>query len=95
MRRSFIPHATHAEAVGAIVVVQRVDVARVEVEVARVVVASVVRRRGPIVAVGARVGQLAAIVVAQARSRETSAIAGMNGPEGGNDPTPGQTGMDN
>lgn len=87
--------ATHAEAVGAIVVVQRVDVARVEVEVARVVVASVVRRRGPIVAVGARVGQLAAIVVAQARSRETSAIAGMNGPEGGNDPTPGQTGMDN
>lgn len=70
MRRSFIPHATHAEAVGAIVEVQRVDVARVEVEVARDVAASVVRRRGPIVAVGARVGQLAATAVAQARSRQ-------------------------
>lgn len=63
-------YTTHAEAAGATAVVQRVDVARAEVEVARAVVASVVRRRGPIVAVGARVGQLAAIVVAQARSRE-------------------------
>lgn len=70
MKRSFIPHATHAEAVGATAVEQRVDVARVEVEVARAVVASVVRRRGPIVAVGARVGQLAAIAEAQARSRQ-------------------------
>lgn len=70
MKLSFIPHATHAEAVGATVVVQRVDEARVEVEVARVAVASVVRRRGPIVAVGARVGQLAATAVAQARSRQ-------------------------
>ena len=70
MKRSFIPHATHAEAVGAKVVVQRVDVARAEVEVARAVVASVVRRRGPIVAEGAREGQLAAIDVAQARSRK-------------------------
>lgn len=70
MKRSFVPHAPHAEAVGATVVVQRVDVARVEVEVARVVVASVVRRRGPIAAAGARVGQLAAKVVAQARSRQ-------------------------
>ena len=63
-------YTTHAEAVGATVVVQRVDVARVEVEVARVVVASVVRRRGPIAAEGARAGQLAAIVAAQARSRQ-------------------------
>lgn len=66
MKLSFIPHATHAEAVGAIVAAQRVDVARVEVEVARVAVASVVRRRGTIVAVGA----LAAIAAAQARSRQ-------------------------
>ena len=70
MKLSFIPHATHAEAVGAIAAVRRVDVARVEVEDARVVVASVVRRRGPIVAVRARAGQLAAIAVEQARSRE-------------------------
>lgn len=66
MKLSFIPHATHAEAAGAIVVVQRVDEARAEVEVARAVVASVVRRRGTIVAVG----QLAAIAAAQARSRQ-------------------------
>ena len=66
----FVLYTTHAEAVGAIAVVQRVDVARVEVEVARVVVASVVRRRGPIVADGARVGQLAATADAQARSRQ-------------------------
>lgn len=51
MKLSFIPHAPHAEAVGSIVVVQRVDAARVEAEAARVAVASVVRRRGPIVAV--------------------------------------------
>lgn len=70
MKLSFIPHAPHAEAVGATVVVQRADAARAEGEVARVVVASVVRRRGPIVAVGARVGQLAATVAAQARSRQ-------------------------
>lgn len=70
MKLSFIPHATHAEAVGAIAAVRRVDVARVEAEVAREVEATVVRRRGPIVAEGARVGQLAAIVVAQARSRQ-------------------------
>lgn len=63
-------YTTHAEAVGAKAAAQRVDVARAEVEVARVVAASVVRRQGPIVAVGARVGQLAAIVVAQARSRQ-------------------------
>lgn len=66
----FVLYTTHAEAVGAIEVVQRVDVARVEVEAARGAVAPVVRRRGPIVAEGARVGQLAAIVVAQARSRQ-------------------------
>lgn len=40
----FVPHATHAEAEGATVVAQRVDVARVEAEGARAVVASVVRR---------------------------------------------------
>ncbi len=66
----FVLYTTHAEAVGAIAAVRRVDVARVEVEDARVVVASVVRRRGPIVAVRARAGQLAAIAVEQARSRE-------------------------
>lgn len=70
MKRSFIPHAPHAEAVGATVAVQRADVARVEAEAARVVVAPVARRRGPIVAVGARESQLAAIAAAQARSRE-------------------------
>ena len=70
MKRSFIPHAPHAEAAGATAVAQRADAARVEVEVARAVVASVARRRGPIVAEGARVGQLAAIAVAQARSRQ-------------------------
>lgn len=70
MKLSFVPHATHAEAVGATVVVQRADVARAEAEAARAAVASVVRRRGPIVAVGARVGQLAATAVAQARSRQ-------------------------
>ena len=70
MKLSFIPHAPHAEAEGATVVAQWVDVARVEAEGARAVVASVVRRRGPIVAVGARAGQLAAIAVAQARSRQ-------------------------
>ena len=63
-------YTTHAEAVGAIAAVQQVDVARVEAEAAREVVTSVVRRRGPIVAVRARVGQLAAIAVEQARSRE-------------------------
>lgn len=51
MKLSFIPHAPHAEGEGAIVVAQRVDDARVEVEVARAVAASVVRQRGPIVAV--------------------------------------------
>ena len=70
MKLSFVPHATHAEAEGAIAVAQRADVARVEVEVARVVEASVVRRRGPIVAGETRVGQLAATAVAQARSRQ-------------------------
>lgn len=70
MKRSFVPHATHAEAVGAMAAAQRGDAARVEVEAARVAVASVVRRRGLIVAVRARVGQLAAIVAAQARSRQ-------------------------
>ena len=70
MKRSFIPHAPHAEAVGATAVEQRVDVARGEVEVARAVEASVARRRGPLVAVGARAGQLAAIAVAQTRSRQ-------------------------
>lgn len=74
MKRSFIPHATHAEAVGAIAEVQRVDVARVEVEVARVVVASGVRRRGPIVAAGTRTDHLCAIAEAlrraEARSRQ-------------------------
>lgn len=70
MKLSFIPHATHVEAVGAIVGVRRVDAARVKAEVSRVAAASVVRRRGPIVAVGARVGQLAATVAAQARSRQ-------------------------
>ena len=70
MKLSFIPHATHAEAVGAIVGVQRVDGARGEVEAARAVVASVERRRGPIVAVGARVGQLAELAAFQARSRQ-------------------------
>lgn len=63
-------YTTHAEAVGAIAAVRRVDVDRVEVEDAREVEASVARRRGPIVAVGARVGQLAAIDATQARSRE-------------------------
>ena len=63
-------YTTHAEAVDAIVAAQRVDAARVEVEVARAVAASVERRRGPIVAVGAHVGQLAATVVMQARSRQ-------------------------
>lgn len=70
MKRSFIPHATHAEAVGATVVVQRADAARAEGEAARVAATSVVRRRGPIVAARARVGQLAATVAAQARSRQ-------------------------
>lgn len=69
MKLSFIPHAPHAEAVGATAAVQRVDEARVEVEAAREVVASVVRRRGPIVAVEARVDQLAANVL-PARSRQ-------------------------
>ena len=66
----FVLYTTHAEAVGAIAEVQRVDVARVEVEGARAAVASVVRRRGPTEAVGARVGQLAAIAEAEARSRQ-------------------------
>ena len=66
----FVLYTTHAEAVGAIVAAQRVDAARVEAEAARVAVASVVRRRGPIVAVGARVGQLAELAAFQARSRQ-------------------------
>lgn len=70
MKRSFIPHATHAEAVGAIAAEQRVDVAREEVEVARETVASVARQRCPIVAAGARVGQLAELAAFQARSRQ-------------------------
>lgn len=63
-------YTTHAEAVGATAVAQRADVARAEVEAARAVVASVVRRRGPKVAVGARASQLAATADAQARSRQ-------------------------
>ena len=60
--------ATHAEAVGAIDVAQREDVARVEVEVARAAVASVVRRRGPIVAAGTRTDHLCAIAEALRRA---------------------------
>ena len=67
MRLSFVPHATHAEAIGVTVAAQRVDGARAEAT--RVAVASVVQRRGPIVAVGAPVGQLTDTVAAHARSR--------------------------
>lgn len=74
MKLSFIPHAPHAEAVGAIEVVQRVDEARAEVEVDRVVAASVARRRGPIVAAGTRTDHLCAIAEAlrraEARNRQ-------------------------
>lgn len=70
MKWSFIPHATHAEAEGAIVAALREDGARAEVEVARETVASVARQRCPIVAAGARVGQLAELAAFQARSRQ-------------------------
>ena len=56
MKLSFIPYATHAEAVGAIVGVRRVDAVRVKAEVSRVTAAYVVRKRGPIEAVYVRVG---------------------------------------
>ena len=52
----FVLYTTHAEAVGAIVVVQRVDAARVKAEVSRVTAVYVVQKRGPIEAVYVRVG---------------------------------------
>lgn len=70
MKRSFVPHATHAEAEGAIVAALREDGARAEVEVVREAVASVARQRCPIVAAGARAGQLAELATFQARSRQ-------------------------
>ena len=74
MKRSFVPHATHAEAEGAIVAALREDGARAEVEVARVVADSVVHRRGPIVAAGTRTDHLCEIAealrTAEARNRE-------------------------
>lgn len=69
MKRSFVPHAPHAEAVGAIIEIRRGDVVRDEIETAHVFVGFVVRQRGPIVAVEARVDQLAANVL-PARSRK-------------------------
>ena len=58
---------THREAVAAVGVVQRIDVARVEVQVATVV--RRVRDSRPIVAVAADVVQRPGRVVAVARSR--------------------------
>lgn len=70
MKLSFIPHATHAEAVGALAAVQWVDAARVEVKADRVVVAFGFRRRGPIEAIGVRVEQLSDNETAHTRSRQ-------------------------
>ena len=68
MKLSFVPHAPHAEAESATTAVHRADVARVEVEVDRVVAASVARRRGPIVAAGTRTDHLCAIAEALRRA---------------------------
>ena len=71
--------AAHGESVRAIVVVQRVHVARIEVQVARITVACVVGRRRPNVAALADVAQGSRRIGAVARSRHSKAIAGMNG----------------
>ncbi len=75
--------AAHGQGVGTVRVVQRVDVARSEVQEARVDAAGRVGRRGPIVALRADVRQGSRRVVAVARGRATSAkaIAGMNNKE--------------
>ena len=73
--------AAHGEGVGAIVVVQRVHGARIEVQVARVAIVCAVGRRRQIVAVRADIRQGSRRNVAVARSRQSGAIAGMDIPE--------------
>lgn len=64
-----IPDAAHGETVGAGGPVQRPHVARAEEQVARIVVAGVVGRRAPDIALRADVRQGSRRVVAVARSR--------------------------
>ena len=63
--------AAHGEAVGAVVSIQRVHVARVEVQVARVAVACGIGRRGVDVAVRADIRQGSRRIRAVARSRRS------------------------
>ncbi len=69
--------AAHGEAVGTTRIVQRVDVRRREVQVARVGIAGTVGRRSPVITVRADVRQGSRLAVAVARSN-MSAIAGMD-----------------
>ena len=64
--------AAHGEAVGAVVSIQRVHVARVEVQVARVEIACGIGRRRPGVAVRADGIQGSRLTVAVARSLSVS-----------------------
>lgn len=73
--------AAHGEAVAPVAVVQRVHVARVRPEVARVVIARNVGRRTPATAFRADDVQGSRRVEAVARSRYRTAVARMNGPE--------------
>ena len=61
--------AAHGDTVGPVAVVQRVDDRRIEVQVARVVIACAVGRRRPTVAVRADIRQGSRLTVAVARSR--------------------------
>ena len=70
--------AAHGERNGTVPPVQRVHVARVEVQVTRTMVAGKIRRRCPTVALNADVRQVSRRPVAVARSRTIGAIAGMN-----------------
>ena len=74
--------AAHGETYGTVPPVHRVHVARVEIDAPRVVVAGIVGRRRPAVALDADVGQGSRRPVAVARSRDCEAIAGMNAPPG-------------
>ncbi len=74
--------AAHGETYGTVPPVHRVHVARVEIDAPRVVIAGIVGRRRPAVALDADVRQGSRRPVAVARSRDCEAIAGMNAPPG-------------
>ena len=88
--------AAHGEPVGPVVTVQRVHVARMEVQVACVDITGGVGRRRPVETLRADIRQGSRRVAAVARGRRAGkAIAGMNDPEKPATAAPEQTGIDN